>query len=108
MATKKNAKTNPGVMIAKETLPSWDADLGELRVGDVLIKRYTKPAKNQRIVLTAFQELDWRHKIDDPLTPKPRRRGETIAGLNDDHINPGIIHFRGDGTGKAIIWEWCQ
>lgn len=96
--------------------PFWDADLGRLWVGDLLIKAYTEAAENQRRVLDAFQEEDFRHRIDDPTcrrTSEPnrsrrRRRRDTIAGLNDDHVNPGIIYFRGDGTGDSIIWDWCE
>jgi hypothetical protein len=97
-------------------MPFWDADLGRLWVGDVLIKQFTEAAENQRLVLKSFQELDWRHRIDDPLCRKPgeptrkrqRRRRDTIAGLNDDHITPGVIRFRADGSGDGIIWDWCQ
>jgi hypothetical protein len=96
--------------------PFWDADLGKLWVGDLLIKAYTEAAENQRRVLDAFQEEEFRHRIDDPTcrrTSEPnwsrqRRRRDTIAGLNDDHIHPGVIYFRADGTGDGIIWDWCE
>jgi hypothetical protein len=98
------------------TKPYWDADLGRLWVGDLLIKQYTEAAENQRRVLDAFQEMGFRQRIDDPTIRRPsepvwsrrRRRRDTIAGLNDDHVNPGIIYFRGDGTGDGIIWDWCE
>jgi hypothetical protein len=97
------------------TTPSWDADLGRLRVGDLLIKVFTEAAENQRRVLAAFQEEGFRHRIDDPTCRKPgepdwkrqRRRRDTIAALNDDHVHAGVIYFRGDGTGDGIIWDWC-
>ena len=98
------------------SIPSWDADLGRLWCGDVLIKDYRQEAKNQRLILAAFQELEWRHRIDDPITGRrgeapwqPKRRlRDTITGLNADHITQGVIRFRGDGTGTGVIWDWCE
>jgi hypothetical protein len=96
--------------------PFWDADLGKLWCSDKLIKAYREEAENQRLVLAAFQEQGWRHRIDDPIPGrrcerpgKARRRlRDTISGLNADHITPGVIRFRGDGTGTAVIWDWCE
>jgi hypothetical protein len=109
-------KTTPRPHIAEKANPFFDADLGRLWVGDLLVKEFKEPAENQRLVLKSFQELAFRQRIDDPLCKKPgepnskrqRRRRDTIAGLNDDHINPGIIYFRADGTGDGIIWDWCS
>jgi hypothetical protein len=46
----------PRPRISKKAKPSWDADLGKLWVGDVLIKAFTEAAENQRRVLDVFQE----------------------------------------------------
>ncbi|MCA9067957.1 MAG: hypothetical protein KDA84_03490, partial [Planctomycetaceae bacterium] len=70
------------------------------------------PAINQETVLTAFEEEGWPARIDDPLPPhgnvNPRRRlHDTIKHLNkSQHIH--LILFRGDGTGKGVIWEPCR
>jgi hypothetical protein len=96
--------------------PFWDADLGKLWVGDTLIKAYREEAENQRLVLAAFQGQHWRHRIDDPIPGKQcerlsrakRRLRDTITGINADHITAGVIRFRGDGTGRGIIWEPCE
>ncbi len=40
--------------------PLWDPTLRELRVGEILVKRYRVPAKTQELILNAFQEEDWR------------------------------------------------
>lgn len=101
---------------AIRTRPNWDADLGKLWVGTLVVKAFTEAAENQRLVLAAFQEQEFRHRIDDPLSRKPgepkrkrqRRRRDTIAGLNDDHIYPGVVYFRADGTGDGIVWDWCD
>jgi hypothetical protein len=114
--THELSRTGSGDHTPTRTKPFWDADLGKLWVGDFLIKEFTEAAENQRRVLDAFQEEDFRHRIDDPTHQRPsepnwrrqRRRRDTIAGLNDDHITPGIIRFKADGTGDRIIWDWCQ
>jgi hypothetical protein len=115
-AVEDYRRTTPRLRIPKNAKPIFDADLGQLWVGDLLIKEFKEPAENQRLVLKSFQELGFRHRIDDPLCKKPgeptwkrqRRRRDTIAGLNDDHVNPGIIYFKADGTGDGIIWNWRQ
>lgn len=96
--------------------PFWDRDLGQLWCGDWLIKQYREEAQNQRVVLAAFQEQEWRHRIDDPIPGRrfearwqPKRRlRDTITGLNAVHVTPGVIRFKGDGTGTGIIWDWCR
>jgi hypothetical protein len=93
-------------------LPTWDADVRELRVGNLVIKRFRQPARNQVIVLASFQELRWPCRIDDPLTgnsgiePKRRLR-DTVFALNRCHINKKVLVFEADGTGTGFIWKWC-
>ena len=62
--------TTPRPRISKRAKPTWDADLGQLSVGDKVIKAYTEAAENQRRVLDAFQEENFRHRIDDPTCVK--------------------------------------
>ena len=103
-------------VLSTRALPAWDADLGKLWCGPLLIKTYREAAENQRLVLAALEEQNWRHRIDDPIS---RRRGEapwkpgkrlrdTISGLNADHVHPGVIRFKADGTGEGVIWDWCD
>jgi hypothetical protein len=95
-------------------VPRWDGDLGQLWCGDHLIKEYREEAENQKAVLAAFQGEGWRHRIDDPLPSMrnekraKRRLRDTITGLNQDHITPGVMRFRGDGTGKGVNWYLCE
>jgi hypothetical protein len=91
--------------------PTWDPDLRELRVGELVIKRFRQPARNQVTVLASFQELLWPCRIDDPLTgnsgvePKRRLR-DTVFALNRNHVTAQVLVFEADGTGTGIIWRW--
>lgn len=90
------------------TLPIWDADRRELRYQSKVIKRYRVPSPNQLVVLAAFDEEDWRCRIDDPLPPHPeidpkRRLHDTIKSLNRHQIEP-LLRFYGDGTGEGVRW----
>ena len=92
--------------------PIWDPDLRELRVGELVIKRFRQPARNQTTVLASFQELLWPRRIDDPLTgnsevePKRRLR-DTVFALNRNHVTAYVLLFEADGTGTGIIWQRC-
>lgn len=108
----ESATTEP----PSEVKPYWDSDLMALWFGDKLIKAFREEAENQKLVLGAFQKQEWRHRIDDPIVRhageptlrRKRRLRDTITGLNADHITPGVIRFRGDGTGKGVIWMCCK
>lgn len=90
-------------------LPQWDRQCRVLRVGQCVVKHYRRPSANQERVLSAFQEEDWPHRIDDPLSPQgeqePKcRLHDTIKWLNR-HQEHHLIRFLGDGTGEGVCWE---
>jgi len=90
-------------------LPYWDADRRQLSLGGTVVKHYKLPSPNQEMILTAFEEEDWRPRIDDPLPPvshlNPKRRlHDTIKSLNR-HQKNRIVRFAGDGRGEGILWE---
>jgi hypothetical protein len=93
-------------------LPRWDRDRQELRLGEVVVKRFKVPAANQEQILAAFEEEGWPVHIDDPLSPHPdqdpkRRLHATINALNRNQVNR-VIRFRGDGRGEGICWETIE
>ena len=94
--------------VTQPTTPFWDRDRRELRMGDVVIKRFRVPAPNQEIVLVVFQEEGWPVRVDDPLPrhgeldPK-RRLHDTINALNRNQ-KAELIHFEGDGVGQGVCW----
>jgi hypothetical protein len=93
-------------------LPSWDPERRVLRVNGTLVKQFKWTAENQEAILCVFEEEGWPARIDDPLPPQAeqdskRRLSDTIKCLNRKQANP-ILHFRGDGTGEGIIWEFID
>jgi len=93
----------------KHIRPVWNADLHELCLGELLVKRFKLPSRNQETILTAFEEEDWPPRIDDPLSLEPdldpkRRLHDTIKSLNRHQKNK-VLRFMGDGTGEGIRWK---
>jgi hypothetical protein len=89
--------------------PKWRADLHELYFNGALVRRYKNPARNQELILAAFEEEGWPARIDDPLPQNgdldPRQRlRNTIVTLNRHQLTP-LLHFRCDGTGRGVQWE---
>lgn len=92
-------------------VPTWDAERRTLLFGGRIVKQFKWHARNQEMVLSVFQEESWPVRIDDPLAPSPaldikRRLSDTIKCLNRKQKNK-LIHFRGDGTGQGVIWEFA-
>jgi hypothetical protein len=88
-------------------LPVWDAVRRELRLGQIVLKRFRQPAKNQQAILAAFQEDGWPERIDNPIPGShdenaSERLHNTLKRLNRQ-IDP-IIRFHGGGTAEGIIW----
>jgi hypothetical protein len=89
--------------------PVWDHARRELRVGQVVVKRFKQPAGNQELVLEAFEEEGWPPRIDDPLPPVTNQDGKrrlqsTIWNLNRSR-EARLIRFEGGGNGQSICWR---
>ena len=89
--------------------PEWDEVRHELRLGDIIVKKFKWRAANQEAILSAFEEEGWPPHIDDPLPPisekDPKRRlSDAIKCLNRKQLN-ALIRFCGDGTGEGLYWE---
>lgn len=100
--TVKRPKDKPDVPVT----PHYDRERRELRVGSELVKRFRQRAKNQELVLVAFEGDHWPPRIDDPLpvangrTPYLR---ETIRALNG-HQQEVQVKFAADGTREGVTW----
>ncbi|HEX3868966.1 MAG TPA: hypothetical protein VHV77_00885 [Pirellulales bacterium] len=91
------------------TVPLWDRDRHELRLGTQLIKQFKLPSPNQETILSVFHEENWPARIDDPLPPSKRintkqRLHDTIKSLNRNQ-RTRLLRFLGDGTGEGVRWE---
>jgi hypothetical protein len=91
-----------------KSVPTWDGHRRELWFGDILVKRFRQPAKNQETILAAFQEEGWPPRIDDPLSgdnlsDAKDRLHESVRRLNVQQ-HP-LIRFESDGTGEGILWK---
>jgi hypothetical protein len=91
------------------TVPIWDPDRQELRLGRDLVKCFKTPAPNQELILAAFQEEGWPVHIYDPLPPHPdqdsrRRLHDTINSLNRNQ-KKALVRFMGDGSGQGVRWD---
>jgi hypothetical protein len=92
--------------------PHWEPGSRTLTIGDIVVKRFHRPARVQAIVFGAFEEEGWPASIDDPIPrhpgkdPKTRLRG-TIESLNENHL-VRRIHFAGDGSGEKICWSFVD
>ncbi len=89
-------------------VPDWDADGRELRLGEVVVKRFRQPAELQELILTVFQEDNWTRRIDSPIHGDSERQAQdrlrdAVKRLNRQQ-NP-LIRFRLDGRGQGVLWE---
>jgi hypothetical protein len=107
----RSAPSESGLdLVPPSRMPKWDRDRHELRVGSLVVKRFTIPSPAQEAILAAFDEKDWPARIDDPLPPRdglsPKSRlQETINSLNQTLKRP-LLQFFGDGSGQGILWEY--
>jgi hypothetical protein len=78
--------------------------------GRHVLKQFRQRSANQEIVLSTAEELHWPLRFDDPLPgqagsrPKVRCH-DTIKDLNRRQV-PYLVHFKGDGTGLRIGWDY--
>jgi hypothetical protein len=115
--------TTEGLLLARQILeagghcrsdegierPRWDGNGRQLWVGNVLVKAFTQPSDNQRLILDAFQEAGWPKLIDDPLPPlkdsnQPKRLRDTVGRLNHCQRHQ-LLFFRVGNSGESISWE---
>jgi hypothetical protein len=91
-------------------VPHYDPEERVLVWGRQVVKNFRQPATNQVCVLRAAEELGWPVWFDDPLPRGGGKRSQerlhdTIKALNRFQ-HSCVIHFKGDGTGTRIGWEY--
>jgi hypothetical protein len=92
--------------------PCWHRARRELWLDRVVVKRFRVPARNQEVILSAFEEDGWPAQIDDPLPIKgdldPHvRLHDAVNRLNRAQTNP-LLRFHGNGSGTGISWKLCR
>ena len=99
------------VKSAEFPYPEWNEQLGELRLGNTIIKRVRqlKEANNVASILNRFQASGWPYCIGDPLQSNQnlrqspaRRLRDAVNSLNE---NLKLIQFRIAKRGREIAWE---
>ena len=82
----------------------WQADMGELQLGDRTIRRVRvkRTPSNIHRILDAFQAAGWPRRVRNPLSLGQQQIHETLRYLNR---NQEMIRFRSQGGGGAITWE---
>jgi hypothetical protein len=103
-----NAHSGPAHNLAA-AVPYWDQDRGRLTFLGLLVKQFQQQARNQRAVLSAFQEEHWVSRIDSPIPScgpllDRKRFHDTLTGLNKYQVHH-LLRFRADGSGEGILWE---
>lgn len=101
-----DSSASPGVRT-----PRWDRHRHELRLGAIVVRRFTIPAADQESVLAAFEEERWPARIEDPLPPcseieRKARLQEVVQRLNRSRRLP-VVRFACDAAGRGIVWEFC-
>jgi hypothetical protein len=100
-----NGKSHPMASLK----PQWDAARRELSLGGRMVKRFHVPARNQELILSAFQEEHWPESIDDPLAddididPKTRLN-DAIYRLNHKQI-ACLLRFHVNRHGSGVCWS---
>jgi hypothetical protein len=95
------------MIVRKLSLPGWvPSPRRELRFGSRLVKRLARPAKNQELILAAFQELGWPEYMENPITGPRKTAHERLRDVIKK-LNRGqnILRFHADGTGDGIRWQ---
>jgi hypothetical protein len=109
------ARARKGAAAERRSLPHWDAAERRLWFGTTLLHEFRQPAEKQTALLDAFQANGWveRH-VSYPIAREPNeteseyqdRLHHAIKNLNRA-MPAGTIHFRGDGTGRGVWWDYA-
>ena len=89
--------------------PVWKHTARELVFRGAVVKRLIGTARNQELILEAFEEEGWPERIDDPLPPvegvdSKQRLHDAIKRLNRAQQSH-LICFRGDGRAVGVRWQ---
>jgi hypothetical protein len=97
-------------LTALGALPWWDIEGRELRFGSRVEKKFGVLAKCQELILTGYQEIDWKRHLDNSLPPgegitSSQRLRDALHALNDT-LRQSPIHFCSDGYAHGSCWAF--
>jgi hypothetical protein len=110
-ANHETAETHDGTAGSRSVVPYWEPETRRLWVGDCLLHHYKRPAPNQELLLTTFQEENWLLEwTDDPIPPASnvdsrKRLANAVHGLNHCQC-PRMLYFSLLNDGTAVAWKW--
>lgn len=101
------ASDSPSEDRSAATLPQWDHDRLELRLGTTVLRQFKLPSADEERVLAAFEERGWPHCIGSPLPAgaEYRRLVECVTALNWRQRRP-LLHFGCSEPGNQVTWEF--
>jgi hypothetical protein len=82
--------------------PNWQEDSGRLVLGDIVVRKIGKQARNLRAILAAFEEAGWPNSISSPIADNTAAHHNTIWQLNEKQ---GLIRFISTLQGTGIGWQ---
>ena len=88
--------------------PRWSSDERELHVGTSLVKKFNVPAKNQCLILNAFEEEKWPRRIYDPLplsgdVEQKQRLRDAVKSLNRNQCCE-LLRFSVSDAAERVAW----
>lgn len=102
----------PNKDLAGALKPQWDVTSRELSLGSKVVKRFRVPARNQELILGAFQEEGWPEHIDDPIPVSehidPQTRLHDAINRLNGHQTHALVRFHGNGNGTGVYWQLRQ
>jgi hypothetical protein len=97
-------------LILGRLLPYYEQQTRLFLWGEHILKHFRQPAGNQELILLAAEELGWRDWFDDPLPRRPKVNPKSLLHDTNKDLNrrqqTPLVHFKGDGTGMRIGWEF--
>jgi hypothetical protein len=99
-----------GRLLLGTLTPSYDRESRVFAWGRQVLKCFRQPAVNQELILSAAEEQGWPPWFDDPLPRRSRTNPKVVVHNTINDLNRRqwsyLIHFKGDGTGTQIGWEY--
>jgi hypothetical protein len=95
----------------KHVKPVWNPATGELWYAGDLIKKFTKPAQNQRLLLDWFRRHHFKSPLRNPwmeqayITIATETLKNTVDGLNEDHRILNLLRFGTQDNGTKVYWQ---